>query len=99
MQENSQSFDWEELLVCISDKRVIPVIGKELLVVSVDGREVLLETFLASRLSEQFNLPQDKFLILTDSVDIGFNPAHDTMPIQNPATFLHPNRKSKESTF
>ena len=36
---------------------------------------------------------QEKYLILTDSVDSGFNPAHDTMPIQNPATFLHPNRK------
>ena len=35
------------------------------------------------------------FLILTDSVDSGFNPAHDTMPIQNPATFLHSNRKNK----
>jgi hypothetical protein len=36
-----------------------------------------------------------KLLILTDSVVSGFNLAHDTAPIQNPATFLHPNRKNK----
>ncbi len=34
-------------------------------------------------------------LILTDSVDIDFNPVHDIASIQNPATFLHPNRKNK----
>jgi hypothetical protein len=31
-------------------------------------------------------------LILTDSVVSGFNLAHDTTPIQNPSTFLHPNQ-------
>ena len=57
---DNQSFDWEELLICISDKRVIPVVGKELLVVEVDGNEVLLESFLARRLAEELGLPQDE---------------------------------------
>ena len=37
----------------------------------------------------------ETFLILTDSVVRGINLAHDTTPIQNPATFLHHNRKNK----
>lgn len=44
-------FDWEEFLLLIEDRRVIPVVGKELLVLPMDGREVLLDRWLAERLS------------------------------------------------
>ena len=47
------------------------------------------------RFSPIFADELQNFLILTDSVDIDFNPVHGTAPIQNPATFLHPNRKNK----
>jgi hypothetical protein len=35
------------------------------------------------------------FLILTESVVCDFNLVHDTTPIQNPVTFLHPNHINK----
>jgi hypothetical protein len=28
MENTDRSFDWEELLICIADKRVVQVIGK-----------------------------------------------------------------------
>jgi hypothetical protein len=37
----------------------------------------------------------EKFLILTDSVVRDFNLVHDTTPIQNSATFHHPNQINK----
>ena len=52
MISQQPSFNWDDLMDCIADKRVIPVVGKELLYVSVDGDEVLLETWLTKRLAE-----------------------------------------------
>ena len=57
----SHSFDWEELLLLIEDREVIPVIGKELLVVSLEGREARLETHLAGLLAEALALPRGEF--------------------------------------
>ncbi len=57
---DSQSFDWDELLICINDKRVIPIVGKELLYVTIDGKDELLETFLVKRLVKELDLPQDR---------------------------------------
>ena len=47
-------------------------------------------------MEEVYGVSDSIFLILTDSVDIDFNPVHDTAPIQNPTIFLHPNRKNKK---
>jgi hypothetical protein len=44
-------FDWEELLLFIEERRVIPIIGKELLVVDIDGTEVVWEHLLAQQLA------------------------------------------------
>jgi hypothetical protein len=44
-------FDWEELLLFIEERRVIPIVGKELLVVEQDGKEIPWEQHLASRLT------------------------------------------------
>ncbi len=52
MISQQPSFNWDDLMDCIADKRVIPVVGKELLHVSVDGEVMLLETWLTKRLAE-----------------------------------------------
>lgn len=48
----AQPFDWDELLELVSEQKVIPIVGKELLTVSIDGHETLLEQHLAGRLAE-----------------------------------------------
>jgi hypothetical protein len=50
--EHENFFDWEELLLFIEERRVIPIIGKELLIVNVEGAEVLWEHQLAKQLAE-----------------------------------------------
>ncbi len=50
--EQSNSFAWDELLFHIADKRVIPVIGKDVLVLSLSGKEVYLEHYLANLLGD-----------------------------------------------
>jgi hypothetical protein len=52
-------FDWDELLVYIEDRKVIPIVGKELLVVNVSEAEVLLEHYLAAQLAKALNLPKE----------------------------------------
>lgn len=51
--------DWDELLVFIEDRRVIPIVGKELLRLPGAGQGVLLEHVLAARVAEAFDLPTD----------------------------------------
>lgn len=45
------TFDWEELLQLIAERKVIPIVGKELLTVSIGGEETLLDRYLATRLA------------------------------------------------
>lgn len=56
----SEAFDWEELLLLIEDEEVIPIVGRELVVVSVDGTEAPLERHVASRLAAELGLPADQ---------------------------------------
>lgn len=49
-------FDWDDLLDSIKGRGVIPILGKELLVVSVEGREVAWESHLAARLAAALSL-------------------------------------------
>jgi TIR domain/SIR2-like domain len=42
---------WEQLLQFIEEGRVVPVVGQDLLTVEIDGRPVLLYTYLAERLA------------------------------------------------
>jgi hypothetical protein len=51
-----ESFDWETFLLFVSERRVIPVIGRELLVLEMEGEHLLLETHLARRLAEGLGL-------------------------------------------
>lgn len=48
---------WEELLGYVESRDVIPIVGKELLTVTVDGREAPLERHLAERLAGALGLP------------------------------------------
>ena len=59
MPVNGQSFDWDELLMYIADRRVIPVIGKDLLLVQINGTEQSLENYLAGRLANVLNVPAE----------------------------------------
>jgi hypothetical protein len=58
MNDVWQSFDWEELLLCLTDGRVIPVIGRELLMVEVDGHAVSLDRYLADRVAASLGIPE-----------------------------------------
>jgi hypothetical protein len=49
--------DWEDLLDDIGDRSIIPVIGSELLTISVEGRTFPLYRVIAERLAERLRLP------------------------------------------
>jgi hypothetical protein len=57
MSTEESTFDWEELFLCLADRRVIPIVGKELLQVSIDGETKLLERYLTERLSASLGVP------------------------------------------
>jgi hypothetical protein len=51
------AFDWDDLLDYLEDGTVIPVIGRELLEVDIEGRTILLDEYLALRLAERLEVP------------------------------------------
>jgi len=53
-------FDWDELIQLVTEQKVIPVVGKELLVVSIDGKETPLDRQLAVWLAEGLGVKQDR---------------------------------------
>jgi hypothetical protein len=55
-----QPFDWDELLLLVAEQKVIPIVGKELLVVASEGRETLLEHHLAVQLAAALGLERDR---------------------------------------
>lgn len=60
----TSTFEWEDLLLYIEDGRVVPVVGRELLRVTLDGEELLLDHWLGRRLAESLRvdvagLPED----------------------------------------
>lgn len=50
---------WDQLLQFIEEGRVVPILGPDLLVVSLGGRPVHLYSFLAERLAEYLEVPAD----------------------------------------
>ena len=50
-------FFWEGLLLQVEDRRVVPVIGPDLLTIECDGRRVLLYRWAAERLAARLHLP------------------------------------------
>lgn len=53
-------FFWDDLLEHIEDGRVIPIIGSELLMVNVDGRQIQLYHYVAQRLAERLRIPANE---------------------------------------
>ena len=49
--------DWVELLACMRLRKVIPVIGEELLQVEIEGETVPLYTWMAKRLASELDVP------------------------------------------
>jgi hypothetical protein len=49
--------DWAELLACMRLRKVIPVIGEELLQVEIEGESVPLYTWMAKRLASELDVP------------------------------------------
>src|SRR5215218_5794324 len=52
-------FEWDDLLEYIDDRRVIPILGPELLRVTENGVETTLHSLLAQRLAKRLNLPAE----------------------------------------
>jgi hypothetical protein len=48
---------WDLLLELVDEQRVVPIIGQDLLTLTVDGRPALLLPYLAARLAEYLHLP------------------------------------------
>jgi hypothetical protein len=59
-----REFFWDDLLEFIEERRVIPVVGAELLTVpnpAEEGKETALLTLLAHKLGERLRVPTDDF--------------------------------------
>ncbi len=56
--KSEPSLDWEDLLLCVQERRVIPIVGRELLISDTDaeGRKLLLDHRLAVRLAALLDL-------------------------------------------
>ena len=54
--EDFDELFWEDLLAYIEEKRVIPIIGPDILSVVAEGQEVPLYSFLAKKLSERLSI-------------------------------------------
>jgi TIR domain/SIR2-like domain len=51
--------NWEILLAAIAKERVIPIVGRALSIVEVDGRSVTVDRYVAERLADKLALRQD----------------------------------------
>lgn len=56
---------WEELLQLIEDGRVVPIVGRDLLTVELDGQQVCLYQWLAHSLAEALGVTADDGVELT----------------------------------
>jgi hypothetical protein len=55
--EGLDDYFWDDLLAYIEEKRVIPIIGPDLISVEVEGQETLLYRWLAQRLAPRLSVP------------------------------------------
>ena len=60
MNTMDHSFDWDDLLDCINEQSVIPIIGKELITLRLENEEVPLERYIAERLAAALEIPPDQ---------------------------------------
>ena len=52
--------DWAELLACMRRRKVIPIVGEELLHVEIDGKSVPLYAWMAERLAGVLDVPSSQ---------------------------------------
>jgi len=58
-QDDRDAQLWDELLLFMDDRQVVPVIGRDLVTLEQDGQHVRLDSWLAARLAEQLGVPID----------------------------------------
>ena len=61
---NAQEEFWDDLLAYIEERKVIPVLGRELITVMIEGQEVSLFRAIARRLLNKYGLDVDKKTVL-----------------------------------
>jgi hypothetical protein len=54
--EDELSYEWDDLLMFVDERSVIPVIGHELLVFEIDGKKTRLDRYLARRLARRLKV-------------------------------------------
>jgi hypothetical protein len=57
-QDGFDEMFWEDLLAYIEEKRVIPIIGPDIVSVVAEGQEVPLYTFVAKKLAERLSIAE-----------------------------------------
>jgi len=55
---SASHFDWDDLLLQIEDRRVIPIVGPDLLVTRINGRETPLYRYLAGELANRLGIKE-----------------------------------------
>lgn len=50
---------WDQLLTQIEERKIIPVVGQELLLINIDGKDTLLYQYLAEELAKRLELEID----------------------------------------
>lgn len=57
---SDSDFFWDDLLLCIEERRVIPIVGQDLLTVTVEGRRRNAYNLLGQRLREDLKMDGEK---------------------------------------
>src|SRR5881394_1103283 len=71
MTDNLEDF-WDDLLQFIEDRRVIPIVGPDLLTAEIDGRRTTFHEVIARRLAEKLRVPPDPGRTTLESVARAF---------------------------
>src|SRR5215831_19182088 len=56
----SVEINWDELLLWIEEKRLIPIVGQDLLMVESEGGPIPFYELLARKLAENLKIPPEK---------------------------------------
>ena len=64
--------DWDELLLYVQNKQVIPVVGPELVTVEDEGKQITLSRWLAPRLAEHLKLENPATSVSLNDVACAF---------------------------
>lgn len=59
---------WSVLLEHVEERGIIPIVGRDLLQVEVNGKLVLLDRYIAGQLARKYSMPIDEEMSLNDTV-------------------------------